>query len=517
MANPVDIGRSFSTIARMAVAVLLLTCVVSACGGGDSTQATITRYCRLLDGERQAQDDGTKVNPLICAQLKEQVPRSRLADFFPGREAGFIDSVQQFAVVGCGRRGFTSAKQEVEPETPPEAIADTRGKNAEDVLEACSETPKLNTVDRAGAQYTGLGTFAGSLPSASSVRCGSRPADPAAAGPPAFTTWSEYKYAKAYWEFVRRSAIALKEDDWNLASIPEKVYPQLEEDLAAAEAISFDEDAEISMLEAADAATRAEIAADHAAGQSRASGRDPVVAEHAKESTYWAKEAAAHASESSRYSDLAKKATNINDKAVYAAKADEEAKKAEEAAEKAVEAAEKATEAAEKKEQPAPEPDAPEKQPAPGAEIENTCEQVRRFMWECEQSGWRTGPCQEWLNKSRGCVDMSLINPGPDQGVVCSKPLIDAAAAKAAIIKACRSDIARPTEGGNFCRVMQPDGTLIVKYPAGCDPTVANEGCPGPLAPEGSKFVTPTIWCPEVPPNLPPLPCVEVGPPRPVK
>jgi hypothetical protein len=41
------------------------------------------------------------------------------------------------------------------------------------------------------------------------------------------------------------------------------------------------------------------------------------------------------------------------------------------------------------------------------------------FKSTCEMSHWKSFPCADFLRKVNGCVDMTLINPGPDGDLTC--------------------------------------------------------------------------------------------------
>ena len=41
------------------------------------------------------------------------------------------------------------------------------------------------------------------------------------------------------------------------------------------------------------------------------------------------------------------------------------------------------------------------------------------FKEFCEQSDWKAYPCVDFLRKVNGCVDMTLINPGPEGDLTC--------------------------------------------------------------------------------------------------
>lgn len=52
-----------------------------------------------------------------------------------------------------------------------------------------------------------------------------------------------------------------------------------------------------------------------------------------------------------------------------------------------------------------------------------TCEE-RQAAWDlfkgmCEQSDWKAYPCVDFLRKVNGCVDITLINPGPEGDLTC--------------------------------------------------------------------------------------------------
>lgn len=58
-----------------------------------------------------------------------------------------------------------------------------------------------------------------------------------------------------------------------------------------------------------------------------------------------------------------------------------------------------------------------------GADCAPSCEEKnarwQRFKDSCEQSRWQAYPCVAFLRKVNGCVDASLINPGPDGDLTC--------------------------------------------------------------------------------------------------
>lgn len=58
-----------------------------------------------------------------------------------------------------------------------------------------------------------------------------------------------------------------------------------------------------------------------------------------------------------------------------------------------------------------------------GAECSPTCEEKQarwnRLKDTCEQSSWQAYPCVDFLRKANGCVDASLIKPGPDGDLTC--------------------------------------------------------------------------------------------------
>ena len=58
-----------------------------------------------------------------------------------------------------------------------------------------------------------------------------------------------------------------------------------------------------------------------------------------------------------------------------------------------------------------------------GADCAPTCAEKQagweRFKDSCEQSHWQAYPCMDFLRKVNGCVDASLINPGPEGDLTC--------------------------------------------------------------------------------------------------
>jgi hypothetical protein len=77
----------------------------------------------------------------------------------------------------------------------------------------------------------------------------------------------------------------------------------------------------------------------------------------------------------------------------------------------------------------------------PGMDCKPSCSEIQerwaKFKDYCEQSGWRAYQCEAFLRLANGCVDMTLINPGPEGDMTCP-PRAKVDKAKEAYLAACR-------------------------------------------------------------------------------
>jgi len=146
------------------------------------------------------------------------------------------------------------------------------------------------------------------------------------------------------------------------------------------------------------------------------------------------------------------------------------------------------------------------------------CADLQRFAWECSQGGWRSGPCIEVLNMLNGCGDMTIINPGEGGGsLFCQDQFIDPELIARKFSEACGTLVSRPEPGQDPCDARPPGPfRLGVFTRKGCDPTIAL--FEGPICPTATPppMAGKARFCPEVSPWVPPLPCEDPAPPRPV-
>jgi hypothetical protein len=238
--------------------------------------------------------------------------------------------------------------------------------------------------------------------------------------------------------------------------------------------------------EAATAATSAALSADAPAGADEAARRAAEYADAAQ----------AHAEEARFWANQAEKATSPKEIGDALQSAKDEAEQAKEDARKAQEEAKKSGAS-----------DYQEPSQQPGDEGDTSCEDFRRQIWECEQSGWSTGPCQELLNRLNGCPDMTRIYPNPDTGNVgCQGIEVDPETVEQTYRVVCGALI-QPEPDTDPCAPANVTGEVLRHVPSkGCDPTIAQEGCPT----QPPMEVTATVFCPPTPPSAPPPPCIPI-------
>jgi hypothetical protein len=246
------------------------------------------------------------------------------------------------------------------------------------------------------------------------------------------------------------------------------------------------------------AANAAAEAATAAASAALAPDAPPGADAHAISAAEYADAAKAHASESKFWSDQAAKATTAKDIGDALQSAKDEAEQAKEDAKKAQDEAGKAG-AAEYKE--------PSQQP--GDESDTSCEDFRRQMWECEQSGWAPGPCEELLNRLNGCPDMTTIYPNPDTGEInCGSVEVDPGTVEKAYRLVCEALVLPSDPDKDPCSPANATGEALTHVPSrGCDPTRAHEGCPT----QPPMQVSASVLCPPAPPSAPPPPCIPIA------
>jgi hypothetical protein len=227
--------------------------------------------------------------------------------------------------------------------------------------------------------------------------------------------------------------------------------------------------------------------------------------------------AALRAAEASRAA--AKEAQQASDpSAAYAAYT--EAERQRDLAKKERERADKAADKASNKDATEP-PESPDGGGEAGIPSDNTstCAGMDTQFRECDASKWKSGPCVALLAKIRNCADPGIINPGPDGSLVCGgETLLTDDELATAILKACGGEVAHPVPDGDFCTaaVSGKGGFVIAKFPE-CpgDPLAYCSADPKPSGGGGNLPKPITWWCPPSQPPMPPLPCIQIGGPRP--
>jgi hypothetical protein len=142
-----------------------------------------------------------------------------------------------------------------------------------------------------------------------------------------------------------------------------------------------------------------------------------------------------------------------------------------------------------------------------GANCTPTCDQ-KQARWQslkesCEQSDWKAYPCVDFLRKVNGCVDASLINPGPDGDLTCPKLATPAHRMRTAWEHNCsrRQMFVVPVPGGgDICK--RPEEAMPVSFDICNDPQAmpSEDQCIGPSRGSGPDRPSPT---PEPDPRSP--------------
>jgi hypothetical protein len=134
-----------------------------------------------------------------------------------------------------------------------------------------------------------------------------------------------------------------------------------------------------------------------------------------------------------------------------------------------------------------------------GADCAPTCAEKQArwaaFKDMCEQSDWQAYPCVDFLRKVNGCVDASLINPGPDGDLTCptrsrATPAERMRGAWEANCKR-RQMFVTPVAGGEICK--RPDEPMPARVDICTDPRAmpSEDQCTGPTGGSGPGQPTP--------------------------
>jgi hypothetical protein len=164
---------------------------------------------------------------------------------------------------------------------------------------------------------------------------------------------------------------------------------------------------------------------------------------------------------------------------------------------------------------PAPKPaPIPLYMPGPTAEDGSRCADLQRFIWECEQSGWRTGECEAFLNSLDRCADMTIAYVTEDGELPCFDRQAELTPEQIAALEADCSSLTRWGPDHDPCGATGPPDRENAKL-ADCitkGQTIDGNGCPQPEpidAPDAPE-------CPPPVPGVPPFsPCPPPGGPVP--
>jgi len=128
----------------------------------------------------------------------------------------------------------------------------------------------------------------------------------------------------------------------------------------------------------------------------------------------------------------------------------------------------------------------------------------------CEQSNWQAYPCVDFLRKVNGCVDASLINPGPEGDLTCptrsrATPAQRLRTAWELNCKRRQMFVTPVPGGGDICK--GPDEPLPARFDICSDPRAmpSQDQCTGPRGGSGPDRPSPK---PQPDPHRP-----SVGPP----
>ena len=88
---------------------------------------------------------------------------------------------------------------------------------------------------------------------------------------------------------------------------------------------------------------------------------------------------------------------------------------------------------------PLPDPEAPQYADV-SSDAVSACENLTVFIHDCSLSGWKTSPCQMFLENLKGCGDPTITDPSPDEERPCMSKPIGRAEAKEVAFQICSKD-----------------------------------------------------------------------------
>lgn len=138
---------------------------------------------------------------------------------------------------------------------------------------------------------------------------------------------------------------------------------------------------------------------------------------------------------------------------------------------------------------PLPDPDAPQVAHV-GDQAVSACNMMREWVNECRLAGWKTGPCQMFIDRLNECGDPTVTDPSPDEERPCRSRPIDAATIKRVAFLACSKNTT-PGPGADPCGERVREGILAHFEYDRADPN--RPICSNPFAYTDAEACTPTF------------------------
>jgi hypothetical protein len=93
---------------------------------------------------------------------------------------------------------------------------------------------------------------------------------------------------------------------------------------------------------------------------------------------------------------------------------------------------------------------------SPEADCAQAVAQAQEFLRECHRTGWKTGACQVFAARAKGCPDPRLAYVDPGAGYACGESA-DPKLVAEAYAKRCEQLVRPRTDGSNPCRPKTPE------------------------------------------------------------
>ncbi|HEX5057546.1 MAG TPA: hypothetical protein VFX02_13750 [Gammaproteobacteria bacterium] len=111
---------------------------------------------------------------------------------------------------------------------------------------------------------------------------------------------------------------------------------------------------------------------------------------------------------------------------------------------------------------PLPNPDAPQVADVTSDHV-SACENLTQFVNDCRLAGWKTAPCQMFLDRLDGCGDPTITDPSPDEERECGSRRVSDEQARHVAFIACSVDTTPGPDSdpcsGNIAQAMAYDFT----------------------------------------------------------